>query len=68
MNTVGEPDEGKPHVRFDEGRLGRLPLNQSPTLQLQLRLGLPLLGEQPDRAVHSGPVPGHHDLPRRGRA
>jgi hypothetical protein len=20
--TVGEPDEGKPHVRFDEGRLG----------------------------------------------
>jgi len=32
MNTVGEPDEGKPHVRFDEGRLGRLPLNQSPTL------------------------------------
>jgi hypothetical protein len=23
MNTVGEPDEGKPHVRFDEGRLAR---------------------------------------------
>jgi len=21
MNTVGEPDEGKLHVRFDEGRL-----------------------------------------------
>ncbi len=21
MNTVGEPDEGIPHVRFDEGRL-----------------------------------------------
>ena len=32
MNTVGEPDEGKPHVRFDEGRLGRLRLSQSPTL------------------------------------
>jgi len=32
VNTVGEPDEGKPHVRFDEGRLGRLRLNQSPTL------------------------------------
>ena len=23
VNTVGEPDEGKPHVRFDEGRLAR---------------------------------------------
>src|SRR5437870_2723507 len=23
MNTVGEPCEGKPHARFDEGRLGR---------------------------------------------
>jgi hypothetical protein len=34
MNTVGEPDEGKPHVRFDEGRLGRFRLNQSPTLQI----------------------------------
>ena len=32
MNTVGEPDEGKPHVRFDEGRLGRLRLSQPPTL------------------------------------
>jgi hypothetical protein len=32
VNTVGEPDEGKLHVRFDEGRLGRLRLNQSPTL------------------------------------
>src|SRR5450756_2526138 len=24
VNIVGEPDEGKPHVRFDEGRLVRL--------------------------------------------
>ena len=31
MNTVGEPCEGKPHARIDEGRLGRHPLNQSPT-------------------------------------
>jgi len=23
MNTAGEPDEGKPHVRFDEGRPAR---------------------------------------------
>ena len=23
VNTVGKPDEGKPHVRFDEGRLAR---------------------------------------------
>jgi hypothetical protein len=23
VNIVGEPDEGKPHVRFDEGRLAR---------------------------------------------
>src|SRR5438874_11258319 len=23
VNTVGEPDEGKLHVRFDEGRLAR---------------------------------------------
>ena len=23
MNTVGEPCEGKPHARFDEGRLAR---------------------------------------------
>jgi hypothetical protein len=23
MNTVGEPDEGKPHVRFDERRLAK---------------------------------------------
>jgi hypothetical protein len=35
VNTVGEPDEGKPHVRFDEGRLGRFRLNQSPTLPFQ---------------------------------
>ena len=24
MNDIGEPDEGKPHVRFDEGEQGRL--------------------------------------------
>ncbi len=35
VNTVGEPDEGKPHVRFDEGRLGRFRLNQSPTLPIR---------------------------------
>ena len=23
MNDIGEPDEGKPHVRFDEGEQGR---------------------------------------------
>lgn len=39
MNTVGEPDEGKPHVRFDEGRLGRPRLNQSPTLPIGPRKG-----------------------------
>jgi len=33
VRRLGEPDEGKLHVRFDEGRLGRLRLNQSPTLQ-----------------------------------
>jgi len=32
VNTVGEPDDGKPQVRFDEGRLGRLRLSQPPTL------------------------------------
>ena len=33
VNTVGEPDEGEPHVRFDEGRLARrFPPDQSPTL------------------------------------
>jgi hypothetical protein len=33
MNTVGEPDEGKPHVRFDEGRLARRTASdQPPTL------------------------------------
>ena len=32
MNTVGEPCEGEPHARFDEGRLGRLRPNQLPTL------------------------------------
>ena len=33
VNTVGEPDEGKPHVRFDEGRLARTLRcpDQSPT-------------------------------------
>jgi hypothetical protein len=25
VNTVGEPDEGKPHIRFAEGRLARCP-------------------------------------------
>ena len=29
VNTVGEPDEGKPHVRFDEGRLARIDAQQS---------------------------------------
>ena len=24
MNDIGEPDEGKPHVRFDEGEQERL--------------------------------------------
>ena len=34
VNTVGEPCEGKPHARFDEGRLERPErLNQSPTLR-----------------------------------
>lgn len=34
MNIVGEPCEGKPHARFDEGRLARpVWLNQSPTLR-----------------------------------
>jgi hypothetical protein len=33
VNTVGEPDVGKPHVRFDEGRLARRSaLDQPPTL------------------------------------
>jgi hypothetical protein len=29
MNTVGEPDEGKLHVRIDEGRLARQPRRTS---------------------------------------
>jgi hypothetical protein len=34
VNIVGEPCEGKPHARFDEGRLERPErLNQSPTLR-----------------------------------
>lgn len=36
VNTVGEPDEGKLHVRFDEGRLVRPAPNQSPTLPVSV--------------------------------
>jgi hypothetical protein len=68
VNTVGEPCEGKPQARFDEGRLGRLRLNQSPPLPGLWSqgpwAGVRLFGE----ALGSEPLGGGARAPRRARS